>query len=52
VSYLDDQIHRSTPALDFHSENIGVFNTLEDPNSLLSKSEIGQKVLKNRLKSF
>src|SRR5579864_5873752 len=49
VSYLGDQIHRSTPPLDFlavtdHSENIGVFNTLEDLNSALSKSEIGQEV--------
>jgi hypothetical protein len=57
VSYLGDQIHRSTPPLDFlavtdHSENIGVFNTLEDPNSALSKSEIGQEVRKEGAKAF
>jgi len=57
VSYLGDQIHRSTPPLDFlavtdHSENIGVFNTLEDPNSALSKSEIGQEVREKGLKVF
>jgi hypothetical protein len=57
ISYLGDQIHRSTPPLDFlavtdHSENIGVFNTLEDPNSALSKSEVGQDVIKNGIKSF
>jgi len=49
VSYLGDDIHRSSPPLDFmavtdHSENIGVFNTLEDPNSPLSRSEIGKEV--------
>jgi hypothetical protein len=57
IGYLGDQIHRSTPPLDFlavtdHSENIGVFNTLEDPNSALSKSEVGQDVIKNGVKSF
>jgi Protein of unknown function (DUF3604) len=57
VSYLGDQIHRSTPPLDFlavtdHSENIGVFNTLEDPNSALSKSEIGQEVRQKGVKVF
>jgi hypothetical protein len=57
VSYLGDQIHRSTPPLDFlavtdHSENIGVFNTLEDPNSALSKSEIGQEARNNGAKVF
>lgn len=49
VSYLGDEIHRSTPPLDFlavtdHSENIGVFNTLEDPNSPLSHSELGKQI--------
>lgn len=49
VSYLGEDIHRSTPPLDFlavtdHSENIGVFNTLEDPNSPLSRSELGKEV--------
>jgi hypothetical protein len=49
VSYLGDDIRRSSPPLDFlavtdHSENIGVFNTLEDPNSPLSRSELGKEV--------
>lgn len=57
VTYLGEQIHRSTPPLDFlavtdHSENIGVFNTLEDPASELSRSEIGQEVKREGLKSF
>src|ERR1700731_1696748 len=38
VSYLGDEVKRTSAPLDFlavtdHSENIGVFNTLEDPNS-------------------
>ena len=57
VQYLGDTIRRSTPPLDFmavtdHSENIGVFNTLEDPNSPLSQSEIGQAVHQNGTKAF
>src|SRR6202047_4651828 len=57
VNYLGDQVKRSTAALDFlavtdHSENIGVFNTLEDPNSPLSKSEIGQAVRQYGTKAF
>jgi len=57
VTYLGEQIHRSTPPLDFlavtdHSENIGVFNTLEDPQSELSRSEIGQEVKRDGAKSF
>ena len=57
VSYLGEQIHRTTAPLDFlavtdHSENIGVFNTLEDPGSELSKSDIGQEVKREGLKSF
>ena len=57
VTYLGEQIHRSTPPLDFmavtdHSENIGVFNTLEDPDSELSKSEIGRQVKREGVKSF
>jgi len=57
VQYLGDTIRRSTPPLDFmavtdHSENIGVFNTLEDPSSPLSKSELGQDVHQNGTKAF
>ena len=56
VDYLGEKVKRHEP-LDFlavtdHSENIGVFNTLDDPNSELSKSEIGQEVLKDRAKAF
>jgi hypothetical protein len=52
VPYLGGTIRRSTPPLDFlavtdHSENIGVFNTLEDPNSPLSRSEVGEEVRKS-----
>jgi hypothetical protein len=47
VESLGRQLRRAWP-LDFlavtdHSENIGVFNTLEDAESPLSKSELGQK---------
>jgi hypothetical protein len=57
VSYQGDQVQRSTPPLDFlavtdHSENIGVFNTLDDPNSALSKTEIGQEARQNGPKTF
>jgi len=57
VQYLGDTIRRSTPPLDFmavtdHSENIGVFNTLEDPQSPLSQSEIGQEVRKSGTQAF
>ena len=57
VKYLGEEIRRSTPPLDFlavtdHSENIGVFNTLDDPESALSRSEIGQEVRREGLKSF
>jgi hypothetical protein len=46
VSYLGQPVRRSEP-LDFlavsdHSENIGVFNQLEDPASEFSLSEIGK----------
>ncbi len=48
VNYLGDSTRRREP-LDFlavtdHSENIGVFNELEDPNSAVSKSELGKAV--------
>jgi hypothetical protein len=44
-------------ALDFlavtdHSENIGVFRELDDPNSDFSKSELGQKIHKDGVKAF
>jgi hypothetical protein len=57
VNYLGDSVKRSTPPLDFlavtdHSENIGVFNTLEDPNSPLSQSEIGKEVRAQGLRIF
>ena len=49
VEYLGEEVKRSTPPLDFlavtdHSENIGVFNTLDDPNNPLSRSEIAREV--------
>lgn len=50
INYLGEKVRRGEP-LDFlavtdHSENIGVFNELDDPNSALSKSELGQRILK------
>lgn len=52
VDYLGDKVKRREP-LDFlavtdHSENLGVFNELNDPNSALSKSELGQRIQKLR----
>ncbi|HVP85449.1 MAG TPA: DUF3604 domain-containing protein [Rhizomicrobium sp.] len=48
--------HRAWP-LDFmavtdHSEWMGVFNQLDDPNSRLSKSSIGQEIIKDPRKGF
>jgi hypothetical protein len=48
---------RRAEALDFlavtdHSENIGVFRELDDPNSDFSKSELGQKIHKDGVKAF
>jgi hypothetical protein len=48
VNYLGQPIQRRQP-LDFlavtdHSENIGVLNELEDPSSVVSKSELGRKL--------
>jgi len=50
VDYLGHRAQRRWP-LDFlavtdHAENMGVFNTLEDPNSAVSKSELGQQINK------
>jgi hypothetical protein len=49
IQYLGQPVHRRQP-LDFmavtdHSESIGVFNELEDPNSVLSQSELGRRDL-------
>jgi len=51
VDYLGEEVKRSTPPLDFlavtdHSEYIGVFNTLDDPNNALSRSDIATEVHK------
>src|SRR5260370_19392664 len=48
VNYLGDEVKRSTPPLDFlavtdHSENIGVFDNLEDPCGSLSQNQIGKE---------
>lgn len=50
VPFLDKKVKRAEP-LDFmavtdHSENIGAFRDLDDPNSAFSKSEIGQRIRK------
>ena len=52
VDYLGEKVRRREP-LDFlavtdHSENMGVFNELDDPDSALSKSELGQRIKKLR----
>ena len=56
VNYLGHRVRRDEP-LDFlavtdHSENIGVMNELDDPNSALSKSEIGQRIKKDPTQAF
>jgi len=56
ISYLGQPIRRSEP-LDFlavtdHSENIGVFNQLADPNSPLSLSEIGKLAKEGGYENF
>jgi len=48
VNYLGQSVQRREP-LDFlavtdHSENLGVFNELDDPNSPVSKSALGKRV--------
>ena len=49
VRHLDDEFTRSTPPLDFlavtdHAEWMGVLNTLEDPDSSFSQSDLGKKI--------
>jgi len=56
VNYFGTPVRRGEP-LDFaavtdHSENMGVFNQLDDPNSAFSKSEIGQKIHSEGGKAF
>jgi hypothetical protein len=56
VTVLGQPVRRAEP-LDFlavtdHSENMGVFNSLDDANSELSRSAIGQKVKKDGPKAF
>jgi hypothetical protein len=56
VNYNGQMIRRAWP-LDFmavtdHSENMGLLNALDDPDSDLSKSDIGQQIRKNPAKSF
>jgi hypothetical protein len=56
VNFLGGTAKRSEP-LDFlavtdHSENIGVFNSLDDPNSDFSKSEAGKAFKANPVKAF
>lgn len=56
VQALGTTVKRTEP-LDFlavtdHSENIGVFNTLDDPNSPLSRSELGQQLKTDPIKAF
>jgi hypothetical protein len=54
TDYLGQSVVRREP-LDFmavtdHSENIGVFNTLADPASALSKSELGRMLKSGQIK--
>ncbi|HEY4214146.1 MAG TPA: DUF3604 domain-containing protein [Steroidobacteraceae bacterium] len=47
LRYLGQSVQRREP-LDFlavtdHAENLGVFNALDDPNSALSRSEVGKR---------
>ena len=56
VDFLGGTAKRNEP-LDFlavtdHSENIGVFNSLDDPNSEFSKSEVGKAFKANPVKTF
>jgi hypothetical protein len=52
IPFLGHQVQRREP-LDFlavtdHSENIGVFNELDNPDSAFARSDVGQKVGKRR----
>src|ERR1700726_679056 len=56
VDYLGGPVKRNEP-LDFlavtdHSENIGVFNTLDDPASPLSQSDLGKQLRQDPVKAF
>ncbi|MBI4164533.1 MAG: DUF3604 domain-containing protein [Acidobacteria bacterium] len=55
VNFFGKEVKCSTPPLDFlavtdHAENIGVLNTLDDPNSPLSQSGFGRQVRKEGIK--
>jgi hypothetical protein len=56
VDYQGRQVRRAWP-LDFmavtdHAENMGLLNQLDDPSSALARSDIGQAILKDPVKSF
>jgi len=56
IAFQGKTVKRAEP-LDFlavtdHSENIGVFRDLDDPNSDFSRSELGQKIHKEGAKAF
>jgi hypothetical protein len=56
VEFLGEKARRNEP-LDFlavtdHSENIGVFNSLDDPDSEFSKTEAGKAFKANPAKAF
>jgi hypothetical protein len=56
VSYLGQTVRLERP-LDFiavtdHAEYIGTFNRLDDPNSALSQSELGQQVRAQPMQTF
>src|SRR3954454_17821145 len=56
VPFLDKTVKRAEP-LDFmavtdHSENIGVFRDLDDPNSEFSRSPLGTEIRQNGQKGF
>jgi hypothetical protein len=56
ITYLGQPVRRAEP-LDFiavtdHSENLGVFNQLEDPKSAFSLSEIGKLAREGGFKNF
>jgi hypothetical protein len=55
--YLGEEVRRPTPPLDFlavtdHSEYLGVLNTLQDPESPLSRSETGKELKEEGLEAF